>query len=225
MKSLTRVLPLLVIVAAIAAGSSRGALAQEMAVSLKAGTAGIGGDLTFGLSDQLNLRGGAAGFSYNGTRMEQQITYDTAAKLLSGFALLDFHPAGGAFRISVGAVVNKNVVTGQSTGGILIINGVPYNAKDVGSLTGEVRANTLCPYLGIGIGNAVGRGGAVKLVLDVGVYYMGSPKVSLTANPASPGQIPPGFAEDLEQERKKIEDDLSKYRYYPVISLGVSIQL
>ena len=217
--------PLLLAAALLAIGSGRPALGQDMAFALKAGTTGIGGDLTIGLSEQVNLRGGGAWFSANGTWTQQQITYDGTARLQNGFAAVDLHPGGGIFRVSVGAGFNRNRVTGQSTSSPLIVNGIPYSTQDVGALSAEVRSNPVCPYLGIGIGNAVGMGAQVKLVLDVGVYYMGSPTVSLTANPPGGGTLPPGFAEDLEQERRRIEDDLAKYRYFPVISLGLSIKL
>jgi hypothetical protein len=217
--------PGLLFAAVLAIGSERLALGQDMAFALKAGTTGIGGDLTIGLSEKVNLRGGGAWFGANGTWTQQKITYEGTAKLQNGFAVLDLHPGGGIFRVSVGAVYNNNRVTGQSTGSTLIVNGIPYSAQDVGTLTAAVHANPVCPYLGIGIGNAIGRGAELKLVLDVGVYYIGSPKVSLTASPPTSGPLPPGFAEDLEQERRKIEDDLSRYRYFPVVSLGISVQL
>ena len=209
----------------LAIGLGAPALAQDMAVALKAGTMGIGADLTISLSNQLNLRGGGSWFSASGTRTQQLNTYDGTVKLQNGFAVLDLHPGGGPFRVSVGAAFNKNLVTGQSVGGVVIVNGTPYSTQDVGALTAEVRTSTFCPYLGIGIGNAIGFGGKVKLVLDVGVFYQGSPSVSLTANPPAGGQLPPGFADNLEQERRKVEDDLSKYRYYPVVSLGISYRL
>jgi hypothetical protein len=44
----------------------------------------------------------------------------------------------------------------------------------------------------------------------------------MNANPPKPGQLPPGFDADLEQERQKIEQDLSGKRFYPVLSVGFS---
>jgi len=200
-------------------------VAQELALGVKASTTGLGAELTLGLSRQANLRVGGSGYRFDRTFTEQQITYEGTAKLAGGSVLLDLHPGGGLFRLSVGAVASRNVVTAHSVGGTVVVNGTSYDVRDVGVLSGEVKGNTLCPYVGIGLGNAVGKGAPVKLVLDIGAYYMGSPKVSLTAAPAAPAQVPPGFAENLEQERRKIEDRASKYRYFPVVSIGISVKI
>ena len=217
--------PLAAIGAAALLLAASAAPAQEIAIAAKAGTTGLGGEATIGLTGSLNLRGGAAWFKTSRTRTEQQNTYEATADLSNAFAVVDFHPGGGGFRVSAGAYFNKSKVTAQSVGDTLIVNGIPYSVQDVGTLTGEVKGKSFCPYLGIGWGNTVGGGGAVKLVADVGVYYMGSPTVALTANAGSPGQVPPGFAEDLEKERQKIESDVSKYRFYPVVSIGISLRL
>ncbi|HEY3171481.1 MAG TPA: hypothetical protein VGK86_02795 [Thermoanaerobaculia bacterium] len=197
--------------------------AQGVALAPKVGTTGIGADLTIGLARFLNLRVGAQSYTRRETRREREIEYDADLKLLSGEILLDLHPGGRGFRISGGAIVNGNEVTAiSSEDAVYTINGVQYPVGLVGRLRGRVDTNDVAPYLGIGWGNAVAPGGRWRFALDAGAFYQGKPKVSLTAEPLIPALVPPRFAQDLEAERRKVEDDLDSYRFYPVLSLGVS---
>jgi hypothetical protein len=196
---------------------------QAIAIAPKVGTTGAGADLTIGLARSLNLRLGAAGWSRSETRTEQEIEYDADLSLVSGEILLDVHLGGRGFRISAGGIVNGNEVTAVSTeDAVYTINGVPYPVGLVGRLSGSVETNAVAPYLGIGWGNAVAPGSRWRFAMDVGACYQGSPEVSLRAEPLSPGLLPERFEQDLEAERREIEDDLESYTIYPVLSLGVS---
>ena len=197
--------------------------AQGVGLAAKVGSTGVGADLTLGLARSLNVRLGAQAYTRSETRTEQEIEYDADLKLVSGELLLDVHPGGRGFRISGGAIVNGNEVTAVSTeDAVYTINGVPYPVGLVGRLEGRVDTNEVAPYLGIGWGNAVAPGGPWRFALDVGAFYQGKPKVSLTAHPLIPILLPERFEEDLEAERQDIEDDLDSYRFYPVVSLGLS---
>ena len=197
--------------------------AQGIALGVKAGTLGAGLDLTVGLAPVLNLRVGAQGFSLSRTFTEQDVSYDGKADLRSAWLLLDIHPGGKGTRVSVGGVYSRNKLTGTSpTTGTVTINGVAYPIALIGTIDGEVTANDVCPYLGLGWGNAVRPGSPVRLAFDVGVFYQGAPKVSLTAHPAIPALVPASFFADLEKERQKAENDASSYKFYPVVNLGLS---
>ena len=57
---------------------------------------------------------------------------------------------------------------------------------------------------------------------DLGIMFMGSPKVSLSAScrpPANCAQL----QSDLNDEQARIESDLKKYRFFPVATIGVTI--
>ena len=204
-------------------GSAGRSQAQGIALGLKAGTLGAGLDLTVGLAPVLNLRVGAQGFSLSRTFTEQDVSYDGKADLKSAWLLLDVHPGGKDTRLSVGVVFSRNKVTGTSpTTGTVTINGVTYSIANVGTIDGEATANDVCPYLGLGWGNAVRPGSPLRFAFDVGVLYQGAPKISLTAHPVNPALVPPTFFADLEKERQKVEDDASKYKFYPVVNLGLS---
>jgi hypothetical protein len=175
------------------------------------------------MTRSVNVRLGAQGWTRSETRTEQEIEYDAELRLLSGQVLLDLHPGGRGFRISAGVVINGNEVTAVSTENtVYTINGRQYPVGLVGRLRGRVETNPVAPYLGLGWGNAVAPGSPWRLALDVGAFYQGSPEVSLVADPIIPILVPSQFFEDLEAERREIEEDISDYTVYPVVSVGVS---
>ena len=136
--------------------------------------------------------------------------------------LADLFPFGNNFRISAGLMLNENEVTmtGKPTNRTYTIGGITYPAALVGSLTGTVDFNTVAPYAGIGYGGAFSDNSNWSFFCDLGVLYQGSPNLSYTADGALSGN--PIFEASLEKERKELEDDMSKYEYYPVLSLGVT---
>ena len=197
--------------------------AEGVALGVKAGTLGAGLDLTVGLAPSFNLRAGVQGFSLTRTFTENDVSYDGKASLASGWLLLDVHPGGKGTRISIGGVYSRNKLTGTSNKtGTITLNGVAYPVASVGTIDGEATANEVCPYVGLGWGNAVAPGSPLRFAFDIGVVYQGSPKIALAAHPVNPALVPPSFHADLEKERVKIEDDASKYKFYPVLSLGLS---
>jgi len=53
------------------------------------------------------------------------------------------------------------------------------------------------------------------VAVDLGVFYQGSPEVTLTQ---SSGAV---SAADLAQEEKNLEDDLAVFKFYPVVTFGL----
>ncbi|HMC50467.1 MAG TPA: hypothetical protein VKH20_07450, partial [Solirubrobacterales bacterium] len=63
----------------------------QVAIAGKAGSLGLGLELTLGISPQLNARLGANGFNYTDSHREVSgIEYDATAKLRTATALLDW---------------------------------------------------------------------------------------------------------------------------------------
>jgi hypothetical protein len=62
----------------------------------------------------------------------------------------------------------------------------------------------------------------VGLNLDVGVLLQGDPKVSLSADGLLAND--PTFVDALEAERVELEDEVDKFKAYPVVSLALNFQ-
>ncbi len=204
--------------------------AAELALGAGAGTLGVGVELTAGLAPQLHLRLGAHAGSYDDRREASDIEYDATARVRAGTALLDWHPGGGAFRLSAGAVYNSNEVEAESRtppSGLYEIGDVLVPAALLGSLRGNVEWDPVAPYAGLGFGNPLAPGRRWHVGLDLGVVFQGEPDVTLTpVIPAgSPLNNPAARALldiELTKEERDLEDEAADYDLYPVVALGVS---
>lgn len=195
--------------------------AGGVAVTGRASSLGLGVELTAGLSDRLNVRVGGNMFDYDRRLDVDENTFDIDLEFRSYTALVDVHPSAGGFRLSGGFVANGNEagMVGRSTDSY-VLGGTTYSAAAIGALTGSVDFKKAAAYAGIGWGNAVRDGRTWGLVFDLGVVFQGAPDITLGAT--GPIAASPEFQADLRQEELDLEDDAREFRYYPVISLGLS---
>ncbi len=222
------VLAVAVVVVLVAAG--QGTAWAGAGVSAKIGTLGLGADLTVGVAERVNLRFGGNwadltfrdrnSFSYEdgGDSLSvEDLSLDVSLQSLA--ALVDVHPFGGEFRLSGGLLLNNNSfkVTALS-GDSVEIGDRTYTVTD---LKGEVTFDELAPYLGIGVGNAASKAGHWHFSFDLGVLVQGEPAVDLAATVNEPA-LQAMLDEDLAREESEVEDDVSAFRFYPVLSFGLS---
>ena len=195
-----------------------------MGLAAKVSTLGIGVEATTSFAPMVNGRVGVNFFKYGFTGTEGDIKYDIDLKLRSFSLFLDLHPIPmRGLRLTGGVLFNKNELdmTSQPTAGTYDVGGVIYTGADVGSILGNVGFKSTAPYLGIGWGNAASS--RIGVVLDLGVAFQGSPDVVLGAT--GPIASDASFQEDLDQEAGEVEEDIKNFKYYPVVSLGISLKL
>ncbi len=193
--------------------------AGGVGLTVKAGTLGGGLEATIGASDYLGFRFGVNMMNAGPSLSQDEGTIKTDLDWLSYGALVDLHLFGGGFRISGGGLINKNKfkMTADLTKSVELNNQEYY----LDSLDGQVTFSELAPYVGIGYGNAVGADGRWHFSCDFGVMFQGSPTVSASAKASDPA-IQPYVDEALAAEVADIQDDANAFKYYPVISVGVS---
>jgi hypothetical protein len=202
------------------------ASAEGFALGARAGTPGLGLEMTIGLTPNVNVRGGFNVFGYSKTGDRQNVDYSADLKLRTFTGLLDLHPTQGAFRLTGGFFYNKNRIEGLATSTTTIeINDTVYAASQVKPLTATVRAErNVAPYVGIGFGNAVGSDNRLTFAFDLGVMFQGTPRVELESG----GLLAPtaSFQADLAQLEADLNADLDKkyLKYYPVFSIGFAYQ-
>ncbi len=206
-------------------GLTSNAYALDVAVGAKVSTLGVGVDITTSLTETLNFRAGIQSFKYGIDAESDGVEYDADLNLFSGLMVADWHLFGGGFKIIGGLLVHDNNVsgTGQATSdttATFTINDIVYSAADVGDLEADISYNSVAPYLGVGWGNPVSKGSNWTFFCDIGVAFMGAADVNVKASGAIASDET--FMADLEEERRQLEDDLSSYEFYPVVTLGVS---
>jgi hypothetical protein len=188
----------------------------------KIGTLGLGGELNFGFSDSFGARLGYNQFNYNYNTNISQVNYDAKLKLRSISLLADWYPFQGSFRASGGVLYNDNQasLTGVPTGNGFTINGTFYPSGTVTSVQSTMSFNNIAPYLGIGWGNPVQNGKGWGMTSDVGVLFQGSPKTTMVVGCTTTCPT----AGDIAAENAKLQSDLSNFKWWPVISIGISYQ-
>ena len=194
----------------------------ESSAAFKASTQGIGAELATGLSDNLALRIGFNYFQLSRTMEESDIDYDLDLELKSVNLLVDLHPFGNGFRITAGGVWDKNSLNGQAVEAATYnIGNDVYTQAEVGTLAGNIDFRDISPYVGIGFGHNVRKESGWNFTADIGVIFTGAPRVSLSSTGGSLSDNPV-FLENIQREQDNVADEIDFFRYYPVVSLGMT---
>ncbi len=220
------ILPILVSIACFATFAE-----AQTSVGGRAGTTGLGLEVGFGWSEQVDARLVASGFDYDDDFSSSRVRYDGEAELRFLSALIDWHPGGSGFRFSAGLVWNDSTIRGSARVRDIIEDQAPEILDlgftipgDLGTVNAEARGDDLAPYVGIGWGKVAGRTG-LGFSFDLGAFVFGDPEVDLTLDTPLPvDAIPNGRAlidEALASERAELEEELEDYDVYPVVSFGV----
>lgn len=194
--------------------------------ALKFGTLGYGVDLSSPFNDSVALRVNINGISMSQTDTQDGTDFEGNLDLFTAGALLDYYPTSTNFRLTSGLYYNKNAFTGNakpSVGATVDIDGTLYTLGrlgDIGSLDADISFRRAAPYLGLGWGNDANQQGW-GFTLDVGAMYHGEGTATLKAN-VNNQLLANQIADDVRAEEEKINEDLAKFKFYPVLSLGVN---
>ncbi len=202
----------------------------SLSVGAKAGTLGLGGEVGLGVSEQLALRGGANSLAFSFDTTISHVDYEMEPELKNLSFLLDWHPFTNSFRITGGLFINDNsiaitgkpdldyylkdvTIPGEYQG---LVDDLSENAK----ISGAADMNTLAPYVGIGWNSNSQHEQGWGVSIDLGVMFMGSPALSeltlSTTYKEEEYKISSSELDELESERKELQDELDKFEYYPV---------
>lgn len=186
-----------------------------LGIGVKAGTLGVGVELTKAISPSFNVRLGMNQYKFTHSGTESGTDYDMNLKWASSDVLLDWHPFQGSFRLTGGYVFNGNKIDlNTPQGGAYDINGVTGTLSAGEYVKGEVKFDS-GPYVGLGWGNA-GDGRGLGFSFEIGAVYQGSPKVSLETN------VSGVTSADRAAAEQSVSDALSSFKWYPQVALGLS---
>jgi len=195
-----------------------GAALDEWALGFKTSTLGLGGELTTNLAPDVHLDASILWFEFDFDMEIDDIDYDVDLQLFNPLVKLDWYPFGGDFRISAGVLFNGTDIDLEATSAEPIeIGDTIYDPDAIGSIEGDSEFDDVAPYIGIGFGNPLSRDRGWGFTADFGVAFIGSPNVDLTIT--GPFADNPLLLADLAEEEEEIEDELDKFRFYPVLAL------
>ncbi|MBU2678597.1 MAG: hypothetical protein KJP16_16115 [Gammaproteobacteria bacterium] len=200
-----------------------GTAGADFGVGLKAGTLGLGIEGRWSPIPWLDVRVGANNFEYDDNGSQAGITYDATFSLDTYYATGNFRFPLSPFRVTAGAFSNGNEFSmlSQDTAGLdFDIGGSPFNPADVGTLQSVTSFGGTAPYVGVGYDfEFLGK---VGLNLDFGVLWQGDPSVTLEATGLAdaPASVQSLLEPALETERLELEDEMSSFKAWPVVSLA-----
>src|SRR5262245_27518226 len=123
-------------------------VAGQFALGVKAGTVGVGGDFSFGVTPRIVLRVGASTIPIKPEGTYSDVTYRVEAPgpLLTAhvdlYLLRNLRLMGGVF-----VVTNETTITAVYDGTVNI-GGQSYSGADLGELLGQVTSRSLSPFVG-----------------------------------------------------------------------------
>jgi hypothetical protein len=205
----------LLVLALLASGTA--SADNDFGIGVKAGTLGLGLEASWQPLPYIEVRVGANSYDYDDTGSEAGIEYDATLALESFYATANFHFPISPMRVTAGIYSNGNEfqllnddLQDKNIGGIV------YPGTDIGIVESTTSFASSAPYLGIGFDFTLA--GKVGLNLDFGVLWQGEPDVALSIDGSL--STDPGFMAALELEREQLEDEVSDFKAWPVISLG-----
>lgn len=195
----------------------------DFGVGLKAGTLGLGLEGRWSPLPWLDVRLGMNSYEYDDNGSQAGVNYDATFSLDTFYATGNFRFPLSPFRVTAGVVSNGNEfsMVSQDTGGLSFdIGNDTFSAADVGTLQSVTSFGSTAPYVGVGYDFEIF--GKVGLNLDFGVLWQGEPDVTLEATglASAPPAIQDALTTELENERLELEDEMSDFKAWPVVSLG-----
>lgn len=193
----------------------------QVGVAVRVGTLGPGIQAVVPVAPTLNVRAGASYLSFSRTEsftdLEVATDFDADARFGAATAFIDYHPAGGPFRVSGGLYYNLLDVsgTGRPTESYFL-DEKEFTPERLGSLTIDARyKNKIQPYIGVGLGN-LSSGGRVKFLLDIGAVYTGPPEFSMSGT---------GMISATANWQDDFNEGFSSFKWYPNVSIGLGFTL
>jgi len=201
----------------------------DIGAGVRVSTLGFGADIDFSASKWATIRVGYNGINYGREFTDTNVTYDGKIKISTVSAIIDWNVFAGGFHVSVGAASNgpKVDLVGRPTNGTFTFNGNTYQASDIGSATGSIYiGKSVAPYVGLGWGNAASDKHSLTFLFDIGALHTGSISTTLavSCNPALPTATCDQLTTDAHTEKTDLETKASRYRWYPVVGLGVGVK-
>ncbi len=194
---------------------------ERFAITPSVGTLGAGLEASYWVTEKVNVRGGFHQFDYDTDFDIEGEDFDAELALESFGMMVDYHPWGGAFRISGGILKNNTSASlNGSYNGSFNFNGQSFSAATPTVVEGKVDFGSVAPVVSVGWNKKVTKN--FSLMAELGAMYTGAGDLSISSTGGVSSD--PTFQAELEAERAEIQDDLDSFKVYPVIQFGASLR-
>ena len=220
-----------VALAALIALMAPAAASAQISVGARAGTLGLGGEVSFGLTRFLAVRGGICVVPYEFNSDVEDIDYTVSFPDRIWNVGVDLYPFGGGFRIS-GGLLNRPGFDIEATG---------QQSADIGGRTYNGNLNLFAdlsneketaPYATIGFGRATGRG--LGFFIDAGAAFVGDARFTFdrqrsTCTETTTNQPCPEFQTRLQTEEANVNAEIEEFssfvKIHPILNIGIRFGL
>ena len=211
--------------------------ADAFGVGVKMSLLGAGVEGAMRVTHRTNIRAGFNMFSYSRNFTKDDVSYAGQLSFKTIEAHYDIFPFAGGFRVSPGVLIYAGTpitanasVPGSQT---FSLGGTQYQSDPAVPVTGtgKITFNRAAPMATFGWGNLVSRkeGAHFSVPVEFGVAFQGSPQASLNlagnvcdttgANCRSIASDSTVQANILS-EQTKLNNSMSFFKVYPIISVG-----
>jgi len=240
---------LIIVTFAITEGFAQDTERPKLDVAFSVSSLGFGGQVAKPLARRSAIRGGFNFYSYGTDLTKDGAQYAEDIDLRSVNLQFDKYLHAGLF-ISGGALVwngNKGDGTVTIPGGQTFSLGTKTYTSDPSNPvhgSSEVRVNKFAPLVTLGYGNLISKG-RIAYSVEGGVAFHGTPQATLSlaggacltfggggglAPPTTGPLCPdigssPGIQNDVAAQQTKINNDISGYKYYPIIQFMIGYKV
>ena len=213
--------------------------AADIGVGVKAGTLGMGVDISVALTQKINARLSLTKSSYDfketitlndsNNNLTNQANVDATLDLDFGATaiLFDWYVFDGTFHLTGGFVKNSSSIdlNGRITDASVTFNGQTYDvANDFANpnISGSIKlGNSIQPYLGIGWGRKADDDPGLSVSFELGVVLL-DPEVDLRAPVHTNSTLQTELDNNVNAAEVTANDEVSVLEVWPVISLGLN---
>ncbi len=215
----------------------RGEDSGSIGAGVKVSTLGGGAEVAVRVTHRTNIRAGfnvitySRGFDKDGITYNGQLDFKTFEAHYDIFPWAkSFHISGGVLAYATDPVTATALVPGNQN---FTLGGVPYYSDPTypTRANGKITFNRVAPTVTFGFGNLVPRreGKHFSIPVEFGVAFQGSPKATLgmSGNVCTTGggcvnaATDPSVQANILSEQNKINSDMSFFKVYPIISVGI----
>jgi len=209
----------------------------RLGIGVKGSLLGGGFEVAARVTHRTNVRAGFNIFSYSRTFHKDGVAYDGQLSFKTIEAHYDFFPFAGSFHLSPGVLAyigDPITATAAVPGGqSFTLGGTTFFSDTAVPVTGsgKINFNRAAPVATLGWGNLVPRKASrhFSVPFELGVAFQGTPKatLNLAGNVCdSPGVNCRSVTTDsfvqahIQSEQTKINNSMSLFKAYPIISIG-----